>query len=627
MCGIFGIVGAPESTARVRLDEALLALRHRGPDDSGTFESSVGLPGRPPVSCRFAHTRLAILDLTQGGHQPMSTDDGRYTVVFNGEIYNFKDVRRRLRQEGVSFRSESDTEVLLAAYRAKGDRCVDDLRGMFAFAIWDRQEARLFLARDRMGIKPLYYTQHADGTLVFASEVRAFLRTGTAARDVEPRAVVTFLRFGSVYDPLTMVRGVRQIEAGHTMTWCEGRTDTRQYWQVPWGETRPVAQEELKAAFDSAVRLRLIADVPVGVFLSGGMDSTALAAVASAGAGTADLATFTVCFHESEYNEGHFAAEVAARFGCRHHEIHLRDEEVRQQLPAAAAALDQPSADGVNTFVVSKAVRDAGLVVALSGLGGDELFGGYHHFRTIGTLRAATRAIRAAGIVGGPLLSRGSEWSRSSGIRKLLDSAIRSAGAGSTYAAIRGMFTWREVGALLGQPPGALASDSWELRINEATHVAALERDPVNQLSALELTGYLRNTLLRDSDVMSMAHALELRVPFLDHEFIELVARIPGGDKIRAGENKPLLSAIVPELPRDAATRPKHGFVLPFEVWLRGPLRAWAQDVLARTGRAIGLDPDAARDVWDGFLRGRVSWSRVWTLIVLLLWLEENGIE
>jgi asparagine synthase (glutamine-hydrolysing) len=627
MCGIFGIVGPAVAANRIDLGTALAALRHRGPDDSGTFESQVRTAPGCSVACRFAHTRLAILDLSPGGHQPMTSGDGRFTVVFNGEIYNFREVRRDLESQGYSFNTSSDTEVLLAAYRAHGDRCVETLRGMFAFAIWDNKLGRLFAARDRLGIKPFYYTTHSDGTIAFASEVRALLRTGVVSGAVDPRGLVSYLRFGSVFEPLTMVSGVRVLEAAHTLTWAGGAAATRQYWEIPWGQTSAVPLDELRDLVEQAVKLRLIADVPVGLFLSGGMDSTALAALASNHAPPQTVSTFTVCFEEQDYNEGHFAAEVAARFGCRHHEIHLSEEQVCEQLPAAAAALDQPSADGVNTYVVSRAVRDAGLVVALSGLGGDEVFAGYDHFRRIGILRRLAPVTRIAGAATRGFLNNTVDRLSVSWLRKLLDSAARSVGPGSTYAAIRGMYTWREIGRLLGRPEEEACLESWELQVNEDCGIRSLDVDPINQLSALELCGYLRNTLLRDSDVMSMAHALEIRVPLLDHKVVEALAAVPGARKIAPRSNKPLLRDIVPDIPRMATTRAKRGFVLPFDVWLRGPLKRWARDILHSTDRRTGLQPKAVLGVWDDFLAGRVSWSRVWTLIALLLWLDDNGLS
>lgn len=631
MCGIFGFVTKDARLdARAVLEEAKAALHHRGPDDRGTFE---GARGEWRVG--LAHTRLAIIDLSAGGHQPMTTPDGRYTLVFNGEIYNFHEIRRELEAAGERLSSSSDTEVLLRGYARWGDGVLARLRGMFAFAVWDAAEGALFLARDRLGVKPLYYVASPSG-VAFASEVRALLATGLAEKRLSPRAVVSYFAFGAVSEPDVILDGVSMLPPGHTLALRGGEATVKAYWELPLDEDPSAGFDgEVRAIqpiLQDAVRLRLVADVPVGVFLSGGIDSSVVVALATR-ASSSPVHTFTVTFDEEAFSEASYAAEVARVYGCDHHQVHLPASQAARDMEPALVALDQPSVDGANTYFVSKAAREAGLTVALSGLGGDELFAGYPNFRLFGRILSVARNARRAplGLRRGLGLFEGALWAPVA-VRKL-SALLASDGSPETaYAILRGVFTPEVRRSLLSDaaaatraPLGVTIPGDLERRIARGSI------HPVTAYSAFEVTNYLRNTLLRDTDVMSMAHALEVRVPLIDHVLVERVMRIPGHLKVGDRDNKPLLTAAVPSLPRTAVERSKMGFTLPYEAWFRGPLRGWMEDILLgeRVARLGLLRPAGVERLWKSFLRGEpsITFARVWCIAAFVGWCEVNGVS
>ncbi len=633
MCGIFGFVVVGDRCADPDLAVAIRALKHRGPDDSGTYRGTGG--GR---RCGLAHTRLSILDLSAAGHQPMTTDDGRYTIVYNGEIYNFQEVRRELEQLGERFQSTGDTVVLLRAYARWGLAAIPRLRGMFAFGIWDSLTGDLVLARDRLGIKPLYYAQRSDG-IVFSSEVRAMLATGAVPRKLSRRGLLSYLAFGSVAEPDTMVDAVSALPPGCSLRLTATGVELTRYWELtetPRAELSfEEAVEHTRGALNDAVRLRLIADVPVGVFLSGGVDSSVLVSFAARSAHS-PLHTFTVTFDETEYTEAKHAASVAAAFGCTHHQVHLPASEAAADISAVVSALDQPSADGANTYFVAKAAKRSGLCVALSGLGGDELFAGYRSFRVFqlacraaGALRPLSGGVLDTLLTGHPFRLPGSKP------YKLEEVLVGEADPLAVYSTLRGMFATTQRRALIradyvADEPGACGVRA-VVRSCGAGLMTSMSGDPVNTYSALEMDNYMLNTLLRDTDAMSMAHALEVRVPLLDHVLVERVMEIPGALKLRRGMNKPLLRLAAHGIPSAALDRQKMGFVLPFERWFRGPLRAWLADaVLGETVRAMGaLDEVAVGAMWQAFVGGGggVTASRVWAIAALVMWCAEYGMS
>jgi asparagine synthase (glutamine-hydrolysing) len=637
MCGIYGYVGRDADLASPdTLEKAVEALWHRGPDDRGTFRDASGA-----VVCGFAHTRLAIIDLSAGGHQPRTTEDGRYTIVYNGEIYNHVSLRGELEGLGVRFTTSSDTEVLLAAYVRWGAECLSRLRGMFALAIWDARDRSLFLARDRLGVKPLYYAMRGGG-LVFASEVRTLLAVGAVPRRLSRSALASYLAFGAVSDPGAIVGGVRALPPGCTAELREGRVTERRYWELPLERSRGASFDdevrEIRPILAAAVQLRLIADVKVGIFLSGGIDSSALVALASR-AGGAPIHTFTVTFDEERFSEARFADEVARRYGCTHQQVHLPAARAAGEIDAAVGALDQPSADGINTYFVSKAAREAGLSVALSGLGGDEVFAGYDYFRSFARALPVSRAMgRLPARLRKGLGALAHEPWAGTRAQKLAALLLAGGRPELAYAALRAMFTVDQHRRILGDelgggpegssPETPFASVSMPDGLVE--RLAAGEIDAIHAYSVFELSNYLKNTLLRDCDAMSMAHALEVRVPLLDHLLIEKALPVRGALKLSDRENKPLLLAAAPGLPRRVWSRAKMGFTLPFDTWFHGPLRPWMEATLLDGAvRRLGfLRPAAIEGLWRSFLAGErdISHSRIWCIAALAAWCQVNRV-
>ncbi len=629
MCGIFGYVtNKPEKGGREVLETALQALRHRGPDDAALLE----IAGQG-ISCGLAHARLAIIDLSPNGRQPMSTSNGRYTIVYNGEVYNFPELRAELETYGARFRGSCDTEVILEAYARWGTAAIARFRGMFALGIWDRDEQKLILARDHIGIKPLYFTS-GPGYFAFASEVRTLLRTNFSARTISRRAVASYLATGSVSEPDSIASDIAPLAPGTILEYAGGSVRTSTYWSIPVGAsiqtTASAAVDDIRSVLSDAIRLRLIADVPLGVFLSSGIDSTTIAAFAARASST-PIRTFTVTFEEEEFSEGRIAAETAKRIGSNHCEVRLAGRDTLSGIDDFIKSLDQPSHDGFNTYIVSKAARESGLSVALSGLGGDEVFAGYGGFGRFGMAMAIGRLTRRFS----PYLNRATSAISKIGrvphrIQKFVD-LLRGGGSPSkTYATMRSMFGLEQISQLV-RPE--FAEDAAFLPITIPPKFAALlergDLEPENAYSALELSNYMRDTLLRDADVMSMRHGLEVRVPLVDHVLIEHVMRLPASIKLDRRVNKPLLTKAVGDLPDNVMHKPKMGFCLPFGDWLRGPLRPWAEEHLlgAPIRRLPFMNATAAADIWQAFLQGRVAFSRVFCLTALVAYLDSHQLS
>jgi asparagine synthase (glutamine-hydrolysing) len=609
----------------------LRALRHRGPDDEGTFAERRRIGDLPAQTCILAQTRLSIVDLSPTGHQPMSSLDGRWRLIFNGEIYNHRELRADLQNAGERFVGGSDTEVVLRALVRWGERAVELFTGMFALALWDRATGRLLLARDRFGEKPLYFTYAADGSsFVFASEIRALLASGVVDRFVSSRGVTTYLETGSVSEPWTIVRNVWAFPPATVVQLQRGAASAKRFWESPFNDEPTHSVKEgsalVRDRLEAAVRCQLVADVPVGLFLSAGMDSTAIAVMAAA-ARYGVVRSFTVSLDDDALDEGALAAQVARQIGCEHHDVHVSATEAIARVPDAVAALDQPSIDGLNTYLVSKGVRETGTVVALSGVGGDELFAGYRMFRTAQRWATLNRFAGATGA------GRFAQWAEQSSIPLPVSvrKALRLAGAdrvsGDFYRQFRVLFSSEQIRRLW--PDAARNPDDgagYPVWLTEARSRCDRPTDTVSAVSQIELEGYLRNTLLRDTDAMSMAHGLEVRAPFLDHHVAGAAAQVRGADKIAGRMNKPLLAAAVSELPDAVTRRRKTGFRLPLDTWLRGPLRRWAENRL-EDGGSRRPAPEAWR-IWTLFLSGNrsVTWSRAWAMVVLSSWLRHHRI-
>lgn len=642
MCGIAGAVfwdhegsSVDESAVVCAMTEA---LSHRGPDGEG-----VAVCGRIASESRdrrarawLGHRRLAIIDLTDRAAQPMATASG-VSITFNGEIYNFKDLRRELETFGRRFRSDSDTEVVLQGYEQWGETVVERLRGMFAFAIWDSRADTLLVARDRLGIKPLYL--HCTKThVLFASEVRAILASGLVPRRMDLVALDQFLASQSVAPPRTLIRGIEMMSPATSVRFGpRGRAPERQYWDLLGSArhsrqvTRAESRARVRDLLSESTALHLVSDVPVGVFLSSGIDSTAVAAlVQRAGVQTQ---TFCVSFPATSYDEGPRARIIAARLGTDHVDIPLTESECRGQLPQAVAAVDHPSADGINTYVVSRAVRAAGLKVALSGLGGDELFGGYPSFRRLRRIATYARAWR---------------WSPRP-MRRMAAATVRTLGATSStskaaalletdgglpeaYPLLRQLFSSARRVELLGSAiveAAAREGDSCAALLERAVE-SYPDMGLMSLVSYAEARTYMHDVLLRDTDQMSMRHGLEVRVPLLDHRLVEYVMGLSDDAKHAPGMPKRLLvDSVGGDVLPAIAGRPKQGFVLPFDGWMRGELRDFCEHHLGPYGLAGRqlLRREAVQSVWRSFLDGRgETWSRAWALVALNAWLESTGV-
>jgi asparagine synthase (glutamine-hydrolysing) len=623
MCGIAGIVGpdaSPEILARM-----IGAEQHRGPDDQGMELLPSGIAG---TRVGLGHCRLAILDLSPAGHQPMQDPASGLWTVFNGEIFNHLDLRREL---GGEYRSTCDTETLLCAIDRWGTGAIDRFRGMFAFAVWDGRRGELLLCRDRMGIKPLYYAE-LGGNLVFASELRAVLASGLCPRKLDSEAVHTYLAFGAVQEPRTIVRGVRLLEAGHWMRVSvqTGRRESRRYWSPPFrSEPQPTSTakliENIGDHVTDAVRCRLLSDVPLGAFLSGGIDSSAVVAC-MARAKHRKIRTLTLHFEEQGYGEGAYAELVARRYQTEHTTENVRAQDLLARFNPGLDAADQPSIDGINTYYVCEVAKRSGLTVALCGHGGDELFGGYDNFRLLPRVlrfRMMPRMARHA------LAGATRRWAPARvATRKAASLLDTEPDIYNSYAIARSIFLDDARSRLLDDSvPAVRAADV----IRAAVPPGELAADPVNQVSQLELSVYMRNTLLRDTDACSMAHALEVRVPLLDHRLIECVAPLHGRLKVAGRPPKRLLvRALGDALPPEVHLRRKQGFVIPYQLWMRNELRPCIDAVLgdARQLQSIGLRPERVKRVWDRFLGAdrSVNMQHPLALYALARWCARNSV-
>ena len=631
MCGILGAVGSPDEVREECLLQGLAALAHRGPDDSGWHV--IRQSGPQPTSIFLGNRRLAILDLSLAGHQPMQDRDTGNWIVYNGEIYNFHEIRSELESHGVGFNSNSDTEVILKAYVKWGAGCLDYFRGMFAFAIWDARQSELFLARDRFGEKPLYYFQR-DGLFLFASEVRSLLQTGLVARELDDVGLMEYLLFGSVSDADTLIRGIHSLPPAHSLVLREGGTTLSKYWDLNSAERDLAAagpvhigQEavfELRSQLEDAILLRTVSDVPVGVFLSGGIDSSSLVALLSGK--HPNLSTFSVVFNESDYSEAEYSRTISKRFGTDHNEIVISSHAVMTSLPQIIGAMDQPTVDGVNTYIISREARNMGYKVALSGLGADEIFAGYKSFKAVPRMEWVAWCLSTINPKLRSVLGSIMRLPNSKGRPRAEKLAGLIEGDDSIphpYAFARMLFMPRQLRqlSLAGDGKGV---DSAMAPLADIVKWAA-RFDPVNRTSYLELHHYMADTLLRDSDVMSMAHGLELRVPFVDHKLAEFLFRIPGASKLRRGLPKWLLiEALQGLLPQQVVRRPKRGFTFPFELWLKKEMRQGMEDVLLDPSANLlaGVDRKFVARVWGDFLAGKTTWSRPWSLYVLKQWVN-----
>jgi asparagine synthase (glutamine-hydrolysing) len=561
MCGIAGIVNLGDDASDrshsmgTRCRQMRSMLVHRGPDDQGEWIDPSGI-------AVLAQTRLAIIDLSPAGHQPMVSRDNRFVIAFNGEIYNFETLRDDLIRSGVEFRGHSDTEVLLELFAREGASCLARVSGMFAFAVWDRVERSLFLARDPLGIKPLYCWQ-VGNTIAFASEIRAVLESNLGPRHLDSEALFGYFQKGAVPEPLTLVEGVRMLPAGHYQVINRTASNLQSYWSLQFTDeiSDPLeAKQSTSRVLEEAMQRHFVSDVPVGIFLSGGLDSTALVALAHR-IGRKDIQTLSIGFEEAPYDESMVARQTAEHFGCNHHEKRMHAKDASGLLEDFARSIDQPSVDGFNTFIVSRFAKECGVKVVLSGLGGDELFGGYPSFRVVPKLLAWHRRTARAGVKS-LMIPASNLLPRNTPVSRTLRFLSGRGEVSDAFRTVRSVFSQQDSEDLVRWYTQKEIEQSWAVgrtSYHPPEHVG-------NAVSQSEISSYMLDQLLRDSDVMSMRHSLELRVPLLDRAFVEHVTKITPA--IRLANNKQLLVDSVPEIPPWVRNRRKQGFTFPFAEWM-----------------------------------------------------------
>jgi asparagine synthase (glutamine-hydrolysing) len=626
MCGICGIIAlnkkplATDTAATIARMNA--ALAHRGPDDAGVWMND---------TVALGHRRLSIIDLSAAGHQPMHAPDGQATIAFNGEIYNYQDLKKQTPQ--YAYQSHSDTETLLGAYQEFGKTMLPKLNGMFAFALWDSQKQSLLIARDQLGIKPLYYAQTKE-CLVFASEIRALLASDLVERRLNKTALGAYLRYQTVYAPQTLIENVQMLPAGHSLEIENGELRIEKFYSLATAKTgfekeqlttanTEGVQKAIRQTLREAVGRQMMSDVPFGAFLSGGVDSSVVVALmreVTAG----DIETFNISFADKKFDESLYARAIAERFKTKHHEIRLAPTDFLNELPNALNALDHPSGDAVNTYVVAQATRKAGIKMALSGLGGDELFGGYPIFKQSDRLQRLQFLNHVPTLfrkTAGQLLQKVTPSVSSQKMAAVL--ALPDMSPLNAYDYFREVFSD-------DQRQQILVNGYAQTKPSLEGRVLSFEgKELYSQISIAEMSGYMQNVLLRDSDQMSMAHALELRVPLLDVELVNLVLNIPDALKRGTGSKPLLVAAMSDVLPPSLFDRPKMGFLLPFETWMRNELRDFCTTRLQLLADLSAFNSTAILTLWDDFLNHKndVRWSRVWTLVALGDWLFKLRIE
>lgn len=640
MCGIAGIWRRRGQDAAVTAQRMSLRLVHRGPDDSGVWHD-------PASGIALGFRRLSIIDTSPAGHQPMQSASGRYTVVFNGEVYNYEAIRQELIESGNApvWRGHSDTEVLLAAFEAWGlEAAVQRFVGMFGFALWDGRERKLHLVRDRMGVKPLYYAA-TPTALLFGSELKAMTVAEEFPGEIDRDALALYMRFAYVPAPYTIYRNVRKVRPGMIVTIdADGAASERAYWSLHDVVTRAMADrfsgsdeeatDALERIVSESVRLRMISDVPLGVFLSGGIDSSLVAALMQAQS-NAPVKTFTIGFREAEYDEAHHAAAIARHLGTDHTELYVTASDAQDVIPRLPDIYDEPFADSsqIPTYLVSRLARQK-VTVSLSGDGGDEFFGGYHRYflgrkvwDKVDRIPRLTRPLASAALRAVPV----SAWNTLlSPRRRFVPRALRRDRAGERIHKLARAMTSRTPDWLyleivtqwndpvLGARPlpiGITSPEEWP-RLDDLTE----------RMMYLDQISYLPDDILAKVDRASMAVSLEAREPLLDHRLLEFAWRIPLAMKLRHGEGKWILKHLLARyVPQSLIDRPKMGFGLPIDHWLRGSLRDWAEALLdERRLREEGFfDVAAIRAKWDDHAAGSGEWQHyVWTVLMFQAWLE-----
>jgi asparagine synthase (glutamine-hydrolysing) len=620
MCGIAGIVST-NSNRLETLELMVNRLQHRGPDGNGFFyEKNVA----------FGHRRLSIIDVSDASSQPMLDNSGRYVIVFNGEVYNFKAIKAKLLD--YSFQTTGDTEVVLAAYIQWGENCVEYLNGMFAFSIYDREKEELFFARDRLGQKPFYYF-HADESFLFSSELRSLLSSGLIPRKVSLDGIKDYLSYQAVNAPFTIIENVFQLKPGHKGFLRNGIITVMPYWkltdkkEIPIHSNYSTVLKNTAQYFDKAVQDCMVSDVPIGAFLSGGIDSSAIVAI-MAKHSVSPINTFSITFQESDYDESFYSDIIAKKFKTNQQSLLLKPNTLLEDyLTDALKSMDSPSGDGINTYMISKIVSNTGIKVALSGLGGDELFAGYSTFKKYSDFRKIAKYLKyIPSSLRGNLSNVFSNQRNREQIKAILDQENLESLSG-VYSNFRRVFYPKEISDLTEVGKNIIIDRVKDELLIEDRSIGQF---PIlSQFSIGELSSYTSNLLLMDSDQMSMANSLELRVPFFDHDLVEYILSVEDRFKFSSKIPKSLLvESLEGLLPNEIVNRPKKGFSFPWEKWLKNELQQFCAEKLQNLGNRPYFDNDAISELWCKFLKGDsyILPSKIWLLVVLETWLSDNDL-
>lgn len=624
MCGINGVFHYHGSVKiEGELKKMNQALAYRGPDAEGIYED---------LNVELGHRRLSIIDLSESANQPITSHDGNLVIVFNGEVYNYADIKKQIPE--YPFKTQGDTEVVLAAFQKWGEHALRLLNGIFSFAVWNKNTKQLFIARDRLGVKPLYYFS-SNQVFMFSSSMKAILSTGRSQNKISKSGLVDFLRYQTVHAPETIISDVHVLMPG-TFAYIseEDNFQPVPYWSLTNAPKKSAGnrQEIIKSVreqVEKSVHLQLVSDAPFGAFLSGGIDSSILVGV-MASQRSQPVDTFSVVFKEDEFSEGKYADLVAKKFNTRHHEIELSVGAFRDLIPEALKSMDHPSGDGPNTYVVSKKTHEAGIKMALTGLGGDELFCGYSIFNQIKQINSKKWLRSFPVYARRPLANMYRNIKGTVAADKIASvMSLAEFDTENIYEYYRRVFNENQVKQLL------LSYDKVPVSVFHLVKEQVGYNQPgwnlplMSRVSVAEITTYMQNVLLRDADQMGMANSLELRVPFLDHELVELALGIADGAKVGGMPKKLLVESFQDLLPEEIWDRKKMGFVLPYEVWMKNELKTFCEVKLKWLGGTAYFNEHAVMNYWTQFLNGNkmVTWSRIWTLVVLSNWMEENNVN
>jgi asparagine synthase (glutamine-hydrolysing) len=628
MCGINGII-----TNHLDTDEKIKIIRkmnetlsHRGPDNEGLWHND---------KICLGHRRLSIIDLSPESNQPFLSSDNRYVIVYNGELYNYKELKLELQrttqgstQQPYFFKTNSDTEVILAAFMRWGRDCLQYFNGMFAFAICDIQEDSVFVARDRVGIKPLYY-HYSETGFIFSSEIRPILQSNFKPFKLNHEVVAEYAMYQTVFAPNTIIKGIYQLMPGHYMMLENNKLFTSQYYSLnASNKQQPITSykkvcEKVNELLSLSVQRRLVSDVPFGAFLSGGIDSSAIVGLMSK-VSTEKIQTFNISFDESEFSESKYAKIIAKKFNTQHHEIKLNPESFLKELPNALNAMDHPSGDGPNTYIVSKATKSAGISMALSGIGGDELFAGYDVFKRMMELQKKSWINHLPLLLrktGGKLIQLKKQSIGGNKIEELLSQP--NINFNSTYPLNRSLYTQKELLNLIKNRNPFINIQ------NILKEVPQRKEHLLSAVSIAEINTYLQNTLLRDTDQMSMAVALEVREPFLDYKLIEYVLELKDEYKLPHSPKKLLVDSLGDLLPGEIVNRPKMGFTLPWQHWLKNDLKLFCEENMIEFANFDFCNKETVINYWKRFNANDpfINWSRIWHLIVLNNWIKTNKVS